>query len=111
MSRIFSFSVRSFTSLVSSNRFDSFNSCDISFFNAEVSFLHFLGWYSWKNRAGKSSLTLSLFRIIEAATGSIVVDGVNIASIGLENLRSRHTIIPQVRFLMGFTDTVLVYYY
>ncbi|KAL4236836.1 hypothetical protein ACF0H5_005222 [Mactra antiquata] len=45
--------------------------------------------------AGKSSLTLSLFRIIEAINGSIVLDGVNIADIGLHRLRSNITILPQ----------------
>jgi len=45
--------------------------------------------------AGKSSLTLALFRIVEAAGGSIVLDGVDIAKIGLHELRSRITIIPQ----------------
>ncbi|KAG5675829.1 hypothetical protein PVAND_005699 [Polypedilum vanderplanki] len=45
--------------------------------------------------AGKSSLTLSLFRIIEAAGGKIVIDDINIAEIGLHSLRSRLTIIPQ----------------
>ena len=47
--------------------------------------------------AGKSSLTLALFRIIEAAGGEIVVDDVNIGAIGLHDLRSKLTIIPQVR--------------
>ena len=46
--------------------------------------------------AGKSSMALSLFRIIEAASGKIVIDGVNIANIGLHDLRSKLTIIPQV---------------
>ena len=45
--------------------------------------------------AGKSSLTLALFRIVEAAGGSISIDGVNIAHLGLGKLRSRITIIPQ----------------
>ncbi|KAF5296657.1 hypothetical protein FQR65_LT10197 [Abscondita terminalis] len=45
--------------------------------------------------AGKSSLTLSLFRIIEAAQGEIIIDGINISQIGLHSLRSRLTIIPQ----------------
>ncbi|XP_007235405.2 multidrug resistance-associated protein 1 isoform X2 [Astyanax mexicanus] len=45
--------------------------------------------------AGKSSLTLGLFRIIEAAQGEICIDGVNIANLGLHDLRSRITIIPQ----------------
>lgn len=46
--------------------------------------------------AGKSSLTLGLFRILEAAEGSITIDNVDLASIGLEDLRSHVTIIPQV---------------
>jgi ATP-binding cassette subfamily C (CFTR/MRP) protein 1 len=45
--------------------------------------------------AGKSSLTLSLFRIIEAALGWIEIDNVNTSSIGLEDLRSKLAIIPQ----------------
>ncbi|XP_050740738.1 multidrug resistance-associated protein 1 isoform X5 [Drosophila biarmipes] len=45
--------------------------------------------------AGKSSLTLALFRIIEAAGGRISIDGVDIATMGLHMLRSRLTIIPQ----------------
>lgn len=45
--------------------------------------------------AGKSSLTLALFRIVEAAGGSISIDGVNISQLGLGRLRARITIIPQ----------------
>eukprot|EP00094_Tigriopus_californicus_P001437 TCALIF_01392-PA protein Name:"Similar to Abcc1 Multidrug resistance-associated protein 1 (Mus musculus)" AED:0.04 eAED:0.04 QI:0/0.8/0.33/0.83/1/1/6/0/1537 len=45
--------------------------------------------------AGKSSLTLALFRIIECAGGAILIDGQNIALMGLHRLRSRLTIIPQ----------------
>lgn len=45
--------------------------------------------------AGKSSLTLALFRIIEAADGKIIIDDVDVAKIGLHSLRSRLTIIPQ----------------
>lgn len=48
--------------------------------------------------AGKSSLTNCLFRIIEAAGGRIVIDGVDISSIGLHDLRNRLTIIPQVEY-------------
>lgn len=46
--------------------------------------------------AGKSSLTLGLFRINESAEGEIIIDGINIAKIGLHNLRFKITIIPQV---------------
>ncbi|XP_055548416.1 multidrug resistance-associated protein 1-like [Wyeomyia smithii] len=45
--------------------------------------------------AGKSSLTLGLFRIVEAAGGQIIIDGVDIAKIGLHQVRGRLTIIPQ----------------
>lgn len=45
--------------------------------------------------AGKSSLTLSLFRIIEPVTGHISIDQLNTSSIGLLDLRRRLAIIPQ----------------
>lgn len=45
--------------------------------------------------AGKSSLTLALFRIIEPATGNICLDGLNTSTIGLLDLRRRLAIIPQ----------------
>ncbi|XP_022785081.1 multidrug resistance-associated protein 1-like [Stylophora pistillata] len=45
--------------------------------------------------AGKSSLALALFRILERAGGKITIDGVDIATLGLQDLRSRITIIPQ----------------
>lgn len=45
--------------------------------------------------AGKSSLTLSLFRIIEPSAGSISIDNLNASTIGLLDLRQRLTIIPQ----------------
>ncbi|KAJ3358537.1 Multidrug resistance-associated protein 1 [Allomyces javanicus] len=45
--------------------------------------------------AGKSSLTLALFRIIEATSGRITIDGLDIAQLGLQDLRTRLTILPQ----------------
>lgn len=40
-------------------------------------------------------MALSFFRFVEADEGAIYVDGINIAEIGLWDLRSRLTIIPQ----------------
>ncbi|KAL0267499.1 UNVERIFIED_CONTAM: hypothetical protein PYX00_009752 [Menopon gallinae] len=51
--------------------------------------------------AGKSSLTLALFRIIEAANGKILIDGIDISKVGLHELRSRLTIIPQDQILFS----------
>ena len=45
--------------------------------------------------AGKSSLTLALFRIIEPAMGCITIDGLVTSTIGLIDLRQRLAIIPQ----------------
>lgn len=56
--------------------------------------------------AGKSSLTLSLFRIVEAAEGSILIDGVDISNIGLHTLRGRLTIIPQVTISTFSIDAI-----
>ena len=45
--------------------------------------------------AGKSTLTLALFRILEAAHGRITIDGVDISTLGLHELRDALAIIPQ----------------
>jgi ABC-type multidrug transport system fused ATPase/permease subunit len=47
--------------------------------------------------AGKTTLSLAFFRFMEAEKGQIIIDGVDIATIGLYDLRSKLTVIPQGR--------------
>jgi energy-coupling factor transporter ATP-binding protein EcfA2 len=47
--------------------------------------------------SGKSSLIISLFRIVEPYQGTITMDGINLLDLGLDDVRSRIAAIPQVR--------------
>lgn len=54
--------------------------------------------------AGKSTVIMSLFRIVEATQGQILIDGVDISTMSLSRLRKSLTIIPQDAAI--FTGTV-----
>ncbi|KAI8916012.1 P-loop containing nucleoside triphosphate hydrolase protein [Gorgonomyces haynaldii] len=53
--------------------------------------------------AGKSTLSLAFFRIVPFSSGSIEIDGIDIGKIGLHDLRSQLTIIPQDPVLFNGT--------
>ncbi|GAA5846361.1 hypothetical protein JCM9279_001345 [Rhodotorula babjevae] len=53
--------------------------------------------------AGKSTITQALFRILELSHGTIEIDGVDIAKVGLDQLRERLSIIPQEPLLFAGT--------
>nr|XP_033947921.1 LOW QUALITY PROTEIN: multidrug resistance-associated protein 7 [Pseudochaenichthys georgianus] len=51
--------------------------------------------------SGKSTLFLALFRMVELDQGHILLDGLDISTVGLDQLRSRLAIIPQDPFLFS----------
>jgi ATP-binding cassette subfamily C (CFTR/MRP) protein 5 len=53
--------------------------------------------------AGKSTIGMALFRVVELLHGSIEVDGVDIASLSLAALRAQLSIIPQAPLLFSGT--------
>ncbi|KAJ9459626.1 hypothetical protein DIPPA_22504 [Diplonema papillatum] len=54
--------------------------------------------------AGKSSLVVLLFRLVEAYSGSIMLDGVDISKVGLQTLRRTMAVVPQEPLILN--DTV-----
>ncbi|KAG8970070.1 hypothetical protein FRC05_000718 [Tulasnella sp. 425] len=53
--------------------------------------------------SGKSTLAMALLRFVDPSSGKIIIDGIDISTIGLQDLRSRVTIIPQDAVLFSGT--------
>ncbi|NXH99014.1 MRP1 protein, partial [Pachycephala philippinensis] len=53
--------------------------------------------------AGKSTLTNCLFRVLEGCEGKIIIDGIDISTIGLHDLHGNLNIIPQDPILFSGT--------
>jgi len=58
--------------------------------------------------SGKSTLALAFFRFVDPEEGKIIIDGIDITTIGLEDLRSRLTIIPQGMDAICFFECITV---
>jgi ATP-binding cassette subfamily C (CFTR/MRP) protein 1 len=53
--------------------------------------------------AGKSSMMLALYRILESSGGNILIDGIDISTVGLFDLRKNISIIPQEPIMFAGT--------
>jgi ABC-type multidrug transport system fused ATPase/permease subunit len=63
--------------------------------------------------SGKSTVALAFMRFVEAREGRILIDGLDIAKIGLTDLRSRLTIVPResyVSYELEIFNQHMVYY-
>ncbi|KAG1725987.1 P-loop containing nucleoside triphosphate hydrolase protein [Suillus lakei] len=55
---------------------------------------------------GKSILAMSILRFVDPVSGRILIDGIDISTIGVHDLRSRLTFIPQRRDATLFSGTL-----
>ena len=80
------------------------NDCDLALndINIEINPGEKIGIIG-RTGSGKSSLALSLFRIIEAYKGKIIIDNRNISDVPLKKLRRSISIVPQEPFLLEGT--------
>ncbi|KAH7927030.1 hypothetical protein BV22DRAFT_1032254 [Leucogyrophana mollusca] len=53
--------------------------------------------------SGKSTLAMSILRFVDPMSGRIIIDGIDISTIGIQDLRSRLTFIPQDATLFSGT--------
>jgi ATP-binding cassette subfamily C (CFTR/MRP) protein 4 len=51
--------------------------------------------------SGKSTIVQTLFRLLEAESGQVLIDGVDVSRIGLHTLRTRMSVLPQVPTLFS----------
>ena len=58
--------------------------------------------------SGKSTLMLALFRMLDIEEGQIIINGIDISTIGLGDLRSRLCIIPQEPTLFSGLPSILL---
>ncbi|XP_076974836.1 multidrug resistance-associated protein 1-like isoform X2 [Tamandua tetradactyla] len=72
---------------------------DITFQTGEEEKIGIVG----RTAAGKSTLSNCLFRIVERSGGKIIIDGIDISTIGLHDLRGKLNIIPQDPVLFSGT--------